>query len=73
MAYEEDLANRVREALAEQEGVSDLASGPERALGPAQGSGISRPNDSSVTPSGSGPPRRPVSRPSIAAISSPES
>ena len=38
-----------------------------------QSSGISRPKASRVIASGSGPPRRPVSRPSIAAISSADS
>jgi hypothetical protein len=39
----------------------------------SQASGISRPKASKVIAAGSGPPRRPVSRPSIAAISSAES
>ena len=37
-------------------------------MGGSQASGISRPNASKVIASGSGPPRRPVSRPSIATI-----
>ncbi len=45
---------------------------PREDAGRSQSSGMSRPKASKVTASGSGPPRRPVSRSSIAAISAPD-